>query len=163
MRIPFLSKSEQAAPLRRCIQAAAGEAGINEYQMALGMTGFLEQLADEVAREGIVRIPGFGVFGAWQIGTRSAKAKNPSVRHKVVFFPSRGFNQQIRWTARLRADAKEQLKRYRRNHGLGSDRTGDGRRVFTAMEAMRVDIRRQMAEQQVSESRLPLPPTHGDE
>lgn len=131
--------------------------------MALGLTGFFERLAEEVAREGIVRIPGLGVFGAWEIETRSAKAKDSSARHKVVFFPSRGFNQQIRWTARLRSGVKEQLERFRRNHGLGSDRTGDGRRVFTTMEAMREDICRQMAEQQIPEPRLPLPPKNWDD
>ena len=143
--IPFLSSSEQAEPLRRCIEAAASKTAVTQYTATIVMSHFLEQLAAEVAKGRVVRVPGFGTFAPWLIENPASVARWGGGRSKPVFSPSRGFREEVHLAAPHNPDAKRAINRHRRNHALGSggDRSRD--RVFTAMEAMRQNISAQMA------------------
>ena len=73
IRIPFSGDAESTEPLRRCIQRAADEMNVSEFHVALVMSHFLEELSHQVAGNRVVRVPGFGVFGAkvWQPRNRA--------------------------------------------------------------------------------------------
>jgi hypothetical protein len=64
IQIPFSGDAESTEPLRRCIQRAAHQMNASEFHAALLMSHFLEELSHQVAKNCVVRVPGFGVFGA---------------------------------------------------------------------------------------------------
>lgn len=80
IRIPFASKSEQYEPLRACIERAAIESGLTEFQVANVMSLFLEELSEQMGKNKLVRIPCFGIFGAktWNRDYRKSKLKMPT-------------------------------------------------------------------------------------
>jgi hypothetical protein len=63
VRIPFLNKIEDHAPVQEALVRSAESAGITPLQMALYANHFLEQVAEQMIDGCVVRIPGFGVFG----------------------------------------------------------------------------------------------------
>jgi nucleoid DNA-binding protein len=137
MRIPFESKSDTGRPLKDVLLRTASECGYTHYEVARVMTFFLEHLADEVTAGKVVRIPGFGAFGAWLIETASALARDPRPRCRPVFSPARGFQEQVRYAAPPNRGPKERLMRHRRNHAPATHRDRSHSRVFTSMDAFR--------------------------
>ncbi len=143
MRIPYYSESEKAAPLLRCLQRSAQRMGMYEHSAALLMSFFFEEIANEVSKGRVIRIPGFGAFGAWVIENRAALARDPSRRCKPKFEPSRCFQQKVRWECPPDGVAKSRLQRYARNHSP-SRRDRQQCDVVSSAEAFRQDIDRQM-------------------
>jgi nucleoid DNA-binding protein len=63
VRIPYLNKEEDHAPICEAVVRAAERAGIQPALMAIYMSQFLEQVGEQMIRGRVVRIPGFGAFG----------------------------------------------------------------------------------------------------
>lgn len=144
VRIPFLSKSEDAEPLKRCIESACSKTGVSQYKGTILMTYFLEEIALQVAMGKIVRIPGFGIFAPWLDERPSSVARWGNNRSKPVFSASRGFREEVRYGAPYSSSVKKKVTRHRRNHGLGSGEARCDARVFKAMKAIRDNITAQI-------------------
>lgn len=63
VRIPYLNRQEDHEPIRDCVLRAAERTNLPPVQVALVMAHFFEAVMDQVLRNGIVRIPGFGKIG----------------------------------------------------------------------------------------------------
>ncbi len=144
IKIPFLSKSEDAEPLKRAIESACSKAGLSQYTATIFLTHFLEEVARQVSMGRVVNIPGFGVFGPFLDERRSSVGRWGEGRSKPVFSAARGFREEIRWSGPHHPDVKKKIIRHRRNHALGSGESSSGSRVFTAMNAIREDIAAQL-------------------
>ena len=144
VQIPFLSKSEDAEPLKRCIEAACAKTGISQYAGITLMSFFLEEVAAQVTKGHVVNIPGFGIFAPKEDARPSSVARWGKGRTKPVFSPSRGFREEVRWGAPPSELTEKKVIRHRRNHSLGSGNSRSASRVFTAMRAMRENITAQM-------------------
>ena len=65
VRIPFMPKSSQARPLQDAIHDTAQAMGASDHFTANMMSYFLENVAAQVSKGTVVRIPGFGIFTAY--------------------------------------------------------------------------------------------------
>ena len=134
VRIPSLTRSEQALPLQRCIEQASLETGVSQHTVALVMSHFLERLADEVSLGRVVRIPGFGMFAAkYYPGSSTMSPK---------FSASRGFRVQVSETAPHTLEGSRALE----NHGRLRSTKSKQQRVYTAQAFFRDRIKAQIAE-----------------
>ena len=138
IRIPYIPNSAQAQPLRRCIQITAERTGHSDYEVATVMSHFLEEVSNEVCRNRLVRIPGFGAFGP-----KASKAK-PGKQRRIypAFSPFRGFQEMCNMTCMPSGPALDAIDKHRRHHHPSSkpDRHST---PFTAMDAFRRQIRNQ--------------------
>lgn len=141
--IPFLAKSEQGLPLQRAVDLAATKLGLSEYSMAIAMTYFFEQIADEVARGHVVRIPGFGIFAPSLDERPQYLARRGGPRCVPRFSPSKGWQQEVMLRAPASRSGKAALKVHRSNHRVTEGRFGS-ERIFTAMHAIRDQISAQL-------------------
>ena len=144
VKIPHLSRSQDAEPLARCIEVASQKCGVSQYTTTLLLTHVLEELARQVACGRVVRIPGFGAFGAELIENAASVARWGSGRCKPAFSPARGFREEVRWGVPNASSTKRQLTRHRRNHSLGSGESRLHNRVFSSMDAIRKNINAQL-------------------
>lgn len=144
MRIPMLPKAADTKPLIDCMRFAAEETGVTESTAALVMSAFLQELAAQVCKGRIVRIPGFGVFGcAIKRGKRACAQNGGRPVPHPKFSPSHGFRQECRYTAPVNEKTHKQIEKHQDNHALS--RKGHAHeRVFTAQEGFRDQIRLQM-------------------
>jgi nucleoid DNA-binding protein len=131
VRIPYLSRSEDAEGIQKCVSFVAREMALSEHTVALAMSYFFERLADEVSEGKVVRLPGFGVFAANYYASSSTMSPR--------FSPSRGFRHQVRMTAPVDDEGKKCLDRHRRKSSAQQSE-----RVFTAQESFRDEIREQL-------------------
>jgi nucleoid DNA-binding protein len=134
VRIPSLTRSEQALPLQRCLEQASRETGVSQHTVALVMSHFLERLADEVSLGRVVRIPGFGMFAPkYYPGSESIAPK---------FSASRGFRVQVSETAPHTMEGARALE----NHARLRSSASKQQRVYTAQAFFRDRIKKQIAE-----------------
>lgn len=143
IRVPFLAKAEQSLPLQRAIDLAATKVGLSQYSMAIAMTFLLEQIADEVARGHVVRIPGFGMFAPSLDERPQYLARRGGPRCVPRFSPSKGWQQEVMLRAPPSRMGKAALKVHRSNHRVTEGRFGS-ERIFTAMHAIRDQISAQL-------------------
>lgn len=106
---------------------------------------FLEGIIDEVARGHVVSVPGFGAFGPWLIETRSALARDPSLRCKPKFSPARAFTLQVRNSAPASRSGKRKLSRHRRNHHHSAKRADRVHGVVMTKEQILASIQAQLS------------------
>lgn len=143
IKVPFLAKSEQGLPLQRALDLAASKVGLSPYSMAIAMSHFLEQLADEVARGRVVRVPGFGTFAPCLDERRQYLARRGGPRCVPKFSASKGFRIEVMLRAPLSREGKVALKAHSSNHRVSEQRYTSAR-VFTAMHAVRDQISAQL-------------------
>ena len=134
VQIPFYPKSESSKPLKECISTAARELAMSEHDVVLAMTYFFDELAIQVARGRVVRIPGFGIFASKWFATSKSSAPR--------FSASRGFRLQTRFSSPRIDDNSRALKRYTKRAGDSS--RGVSQRVFTSNNADRASIKKQL-------------------
>lgn len=68
LRMPCgMSKLRDVQAAQRCIARAASDMGMTEFQVAMVLSFFLESVCEEVGKNRLVTLPGFGTFGpqAW--------------------------------------------------------------------------------------------------
>jgi len=143
IRVPFLAKAEQSLPLQRALDFAATRVGLSQYSMALAMTFLFEQIADEVSRGEIVRIPGFGIFAPSLDERPQYLARRGGRRCIPRFSPSKGWQHEVMLRAPPSRAGKAALRVHRSNHRVTEGRAGR-ERVFTAMHAIRDQISAQL-------------------
>jgi len=141
---PQISRTEDAAPLRACIEHAAGESGLKSGEVAILMTHFLEALVAEVAKGRPLRIPGFGLFVAARVDHPAALAKDRSPRCLPRFSASRAFRNEVRWGAAPTDAGKRVLARHQRNHSEHARADKGASRSHTALAAFRKSISAQL-------------------
>lgn len=144
MSIPFYSKSENSAPFQRALSLAASRSGVSPHTAAYVLTHLFEQIALEVSKGRVVRIPGFGCFGPWLDERKFVVAKNGAPVVRPAFAASRGFQQEVRHTCPPNRAGKKSLTRYRRSHSPGGHAERSARTVLSAMLAWRRQIVREM-------------------
>lgn len=146
IRVPFCSRGDKLRALQDVLDATARDTGYSSYEVARLMSFFIENVADEVTRGHVIRLPGFGLFGPWLDQRKWVLARWHPI-HPVcrpVFVASRGFRQQVRYGSLPDPAAKQAIERARRNHSIGSRPDKQHSRVFTAQAAFRAQIERQM-------------------
>lgn len=146
VRIPFMARSQDAAPLRAVIEHTSRETGLDERQVAILMSHFLEGVVSQVAQNKAVRLPGFGMFVAARVDHPAALAKDATPRCLPRFSPSRAFTQEVRWSAIPDDKGKRLLASHRRSHATGSHPDKQHSRTFTAQNAFRRSIEAQLRE-----------------
>lgn len=137
IRIPYNAKAKDGQPLQRCIEHAAREHGITDYDSAAVLTYFLERVALEVAAGRLVVIPGFGAFGP----LRHRKKDGLTGDWFPAFLASIGFRNEVRYGNPPSPETVERFLRFRRNHNRVNARVR--RRVHSAMRQFRDDVRKQ--------------------
>ena len=131
VRIPNLH-GEEANPLQQAIAVAADATGVHPSLVAIILSHVLEEIAEEVSRGALVRIPNFGLFAT---KTYSA-AYNGLGRAIPAFSASRGFRNLTNLQS-SRSNANDRaLKSHRANHCVG-DWHEDLDRYGVAMELQR--------------------------
>lgn len=92
IRMPFAPTSAAMQSLKRCIKFSAANTSQSPQQVAVTMSYFFQQLAEEIAAGENVTVPGFGQFGP-----RITKhACTGEVIMRVAFFASRGLGNLVR-------------------------------------------------------------------
>ena len=134
LKIPFAPTSAAAEPLRKCIERAADECGMSPYLAALVMSHFLEQVAEQVSANRLVRVPGFGVFGplAWQ-----PRKAGLAAYCYPAFSASRAFRRQVSICCSPSGAALEAVRRHRRHHHLSSRPDRRTSMPYKALQAFR--------------------------
>lgn len=139
VKIPYMPKTVDAEPLKRCIKFVANNMAVSDHFVAVSMSYFLEAIAAEVSKGQIIRIPGFGVF----------LPKRSTFRHKgehyafPCFSPSHGFRHEVKSACPLSKVQQKALNNYRSSNSVGSKAKKHTSRVFTSMKAFRTVMRAQ--------------------
>lgn len=138
LRIPFLPKGEASRPLGECISKAARETGSSEFTVGLILSWFFEEVAAKVVGGELVRIPGFGTFGA---GVRKPRSVHEGDADYSVprFHPSRGFRHHVRVCCPASRARERSLQRYSKRQAASS-RRGRKSTVFGAMQQFRAEL-----------------------
>lgn len=134
IRIPYNAKAEDGQPLQRCIEFAASNHGLTDYDVAMVVAYWLEQVAAEVAAGRLVVIPGFGAFGALRHRTKRGLDGD----WFPAFLASVGFRNEVRYGNPPSPETLERFMRFRHNHNWVNSRVN--RRVHSAMRQFRDDI-----------------------
>ncbi len=135
IQIPFSGDAESTEPLRRCIKRAANEMGVSEFHAALLMSYFVEELSHQVANNRVVRIPGFGVFGA--------KVWHPRHDPDAVAYAYPAFSAAVPFRNLVRSHcpatgaALDAIDRHRRHAHESSRHDRSGRMPWSAQKAFR--------------------------
>jgi hypothetical protein len=138
VRVPFLSKAEHARPLQRVIAYGADKLGMSHYLAVKLATYLFEGVADEVSLGGVVRVPGFGVWGPWLWdGTDGRRAVYPR------FVAARPFRLHVRCTAEPGQARNDVLRAFQRSHHPSSRPDKAGSRTWGVMRSWRDDVDRQ--------------------
>lgn len=138
VRVPFFSKSEHAAPLRRVVTHVADSMGVSHFLAAKLLTHAWQAIAEEIGRGNIVRVPGWGVYGPWLwTGKDGRRAVYPR------FVAARPFRQQVRDCCTPEKSRNDVLRTFQRSHHPSSRPDQSTTRTFTTMKAWRDDIDRQ--------------------
>lgn len=118
VRIPYLNKEEDHAPIRDCVVRAAKSAGIEPALMALSMAHFFEAIADQVSMKRVVRIPGFGCFGPKTRFRRvTSRLLGDLPCAYPAFVPSSAFKLEVRMRVRpARTPDTDPMRRLARNN-----------------------------------------------
>lgn len=137
-RCPFLRR-EHAEGFEAVIADSAKRMGITELSAARFVSFFLESIATAIATGGVVRLPGFGVFGPWY--SEKTKGVDGCVPRFVAAAPLREF---VQWecSARMNRNRELQAVRRRRRRRRSS--------VVDAMETLRRHIGSQNQEAQAA-------------
>jgi nucleoid DNA-binding protein len=154
VQIPFASKSDDMAPLRRCLQSAAERYGVTDYAVSAIMATFLEQLTNEVSGGNVVLIPGFGMFAA----DRSRHwHKHPEKAYCVpTFSAAGGFRAQVREDCKFTENQGDRIRVHRRgSYPAGKRRS---RRGFTAMHTFAENVVKQAEDKGITVHRDDRPP-----
>jgi hypothetical protein len=97
VRIPYLNTKEQHDPIKACVINAAERMQTDPLWVAMVMSFFFEEIARQVAKGKMVRIPGFGNFGA---KTRFRRVTNTHFGNGPIcyaaFIPSMVFNYMVK-------------------------------------------------------------------
>jgi len=145
MKIPCYPQSESAKPLSRVLGRTSERRDMARHEVSEVVAEFLEGIIEEVARGHVVSVPGFGAFGPWLIETRSALARDPSLRCKPKFSPARAFTLQVRNSAPASRSGKRKLSRHRRNHHHSAKRADRDRGVVMTKEQILASIQAQLS------------------
>lgn len=141
MRMPFCSESEKHLPLRKCLKRAADHSGITEYQAAMVVSFFWEELMEQVAVGQPVNLPGFGMFAprAWQ------PRHDPEAAAYCfpAFSASRVFRQHVKRCCPPSGAAIDAILKHRQHHHPSSRPERASARPSSAMAAFRADLRAQ--------------------
>lgn len=141
IKIPFSGDSEKTAPLRKCLERTANEMGVSEFHVAMVMSHFLEEVCEQVAKNQVVRIPCFGVFGAKTWVSRK------DLEEPAYCYPAFSANVPFRNLVRLCAppdrSALDEIDSHRRHAHHSSHRDRSGRMPWSAHKALRTQIRAQ--------------------
>ena len=136
IHVPFMSKSEDAAPLRRVIASAADRAGTSDFMTISVMTYVWEAIAKEVGAGNVVRVPGWGIYGPYRW--------NPLNGGEPVVYPrfvaARPFRQEVRELCPPELARNDALRIFQRSHHPGSRPRGSQSLTMTTMEAWRSHI-----------------------
>ena len=145
-RIPYLSNSEQAQPLKDVIDFTAESTGLDTRKVAVVLSYLLEGIATQVGVGRTVRLPGFGLFAA-DLDERRQYLKHRAgpVCHPK-FSAAKGFRAQVMTSAPMSRIGKKDLSNHRRTHSTSPYRYTT-RRVWKSMEDFRNDIARQLGEE----------------
>jgi hypothetical protein len=139
VRVPFLSKSEQAVPLQSAIGYAASKMSLSHYRVAILITYFLDEIARQVGLGRILRIPGFGIFGPWCWTEKKTQRKVAYPR----FVASRAFRRQVSMCCDHRRTKNKELAAYQRSHHPSS-KPASHALVSKALKAWRTTLLRQI-------------------
>ena len=139
--IPFFADARWSAPFHSCIRRAADETGRNEFEVAIVMSYFFQELTEQVAMNRVVRIPGIGVFGVKLYYPRN----DPHAlgRTYPAFSGSSAFRNYVATCCPPIGAAVDAIDRHRRHNHPSSrpDRSTD--RPHTALRAFRERVRAQ--------------------
>jgi nucleoid DNA-binding protein len=144
MSIPFYPDRETSAPLRRIIATVADRAGVTPQLVSIVASHFFEGVTDEVCHGRVVRFPGFGIWGPYTRRVRGPKGEDSSLAVTPRFSASKGFRLQVRATCPPNASGAKRMRRHSINSAPSSRSVSCGARVFTAQQAFRDHITRQL-------------------
>lgn len=99
VRIPYNGTAKQKQPLHDALVDAAEAAGVTPLQVAVITNHFLEQVGEQVIKGRIVRIPGFGIFGAM---TRFRYVRGPKAGDRRVCYPAFYGSNALKTEVRMR-------------------------------------------------------------
>jgi nucleoid DNA-binding protein len=132
-----MSKSAQGKPLQDAVHRAAQEMGVSDHFAANLMTYWLEEVAAQVDRGKVVRIPGFGIFTAYGYTPRK---KGIPPYCLPSFVGAKPWRNELRQCLPFRRHNNKAIDNYRQtNHGTSRAKS-DTSRVFTTMKAFRERI-----------------------
>jgi hypothetical protein len=140
VRIPFMAKTEDAAPLKRVIARASDRTGVSQFNAIALMTFVWEAIAQEVSSGSVVRIPGWGMYGPWLWNPDGGDSGDAAVYPRFV--PARPFRQEVREMCPPELAKNSVLRNFQRSHHPSS-RSGSTSRTMTTMESWRGHISRQ--------------------
>jgi nucleoid DNA-binding protein len=130
---------------------------VTDYQVAVIMSAFLEQLTNEVAAGNVVIIPGFGMFAA----DRSRHwRKHPEKAHCVpAFSGAGGFRAQVRMDCKIGDNQGDRIRVHRRGSYPAGKRMS--RRGFMAMRTFAQRIEEQAEAKGITVRHDDRPPPKG--
>ena len=131
VRIPYLH-GQEAEPLQEAIGVAADASGVHPALVAVIVSHVLEEIAEEVSRGTVVRIPGFGMFAT----KTYPPAYNGLGRAIPAFSASRGFRNLTNLQSSRSSANDKALRSHRANHCVG-DWSEELDRYGVAMEMQR--------------------------
>jgi hypothetical protein len=132
-----MPKSEQARPLQNAIHHAAQEMGVSDHFAANLMSYVFEKIVAEVSKGEVVRIPGFGIFGAYGYVPRKPGLESYCL---PSFAGSRAFRNELRECLPFEKNRNETLYIYRGTNHATSRAKSHTSRTFTAMKAFRTRV-----------------------
>lgn len=141
IHVPFLNNQDEAHPLRACVARAVRELGVDDFLVARIMTYFLEELTVQVSKGRVVRIPGFGNFGA-RLSKPKTRHSDPTRTEKTLptpyptFSPSKAFRNEVAMNCPLDPVVDRTMRAHQRRNNLGQP----GRETampFTALKRWR--------------------------
>lgn len=144
MKLPGFRNREDAAAFNAVVTSVAEKTGMSSYAVVTALSYAIEAAADEVARGGVLRIPGFGVLAAWKDERRSVVAKLGKPIMTPRFSASRGFRAQVALCCPITSKGKRAIARHRQNHSSGVASGSCSARVSSAAHSIREAIKAQM-------------------
>lgn len=143
MIIPARSKSAAGQPLQRCLEYAADKAGLDPYLAAQILSSFWNNVAEQLAKGNVVRIPGFGAFAMWLDERTFVVGRNNGPVCKPVFSAARGFQEQVRYGAPPPDDderTRKQLRGKAARRTLSADHSEAAKAIAAFRESIRIQV-----------------------
>jgi len=123
--------------LERILVNSARSMDMTPHEVALVMAHFLENLADELSKGRVIRLPGFGMFAPVAVEHRK---QSGVMKVYPSFSPAVGLRNQVDVCCPPNKAGVIALTKHRKRHHPASRKDKVGSRVFTAMKKLRQNI-----------------------
>lgn len=137
-KIPFRTRSHKYETLQACIERVSRETRFNQFQVAVLISYFLEELCEQVARNRAVNIPGFGMFAPVTWKPRTRGGGKPYCVPK--FAASRGFRNAVRTQCSTTGAWDKAMRRHAQRHHYSNRHFRSAARPFTTFAAWRAQF-----------------------